>query len=162
MVWQQKLNLPIYIPLHFIAVWQMAAEGQSDKLASDMEVYINEGCLIESLHTGKMAPIVIHQRLLNISGDQTVDVSPVRFRPWWQWQWVTSTDADFLWGQHSGSCSSLIKMHSLWWWLCWKSVLRSWEFALSNTVIMFFVSVLVSMEINRRYYFEVTCMFWFS
>jgi len=30
-VWQQTLNLPTFrIPLHFVAMWQMAAEGQSD------------------------------------------------------------------------------------------------------------------------------------
>ena len=72
-------TFPPNIPLDAAAVWQMAAEGQSDKLASDMEVYINEGCLIESLHTGKMAPTDIHQCLLNISGDQIVDVSTVRW-----------------------------------------------------------------------------------
>lgn len=33
-------------------------------------------------------------------------------------------------------------------------VLYSWEFAFSNSIIMlFFVCVLVSMEINRRHYF---------
>ena len=41
------------IPLHFIAVRQMAAEGQSDKLASDMEGHMEQRCVIEFLHIGK-------------------------------------------------------------------------------------------------------------
>ena len=66
--------------------------------------------------------------------------------------WVTSTDCS--WAQHAGSCSSLPKMHSYWWWLCWKRVFRSWEFALSNGVIVLFVSIVVSIEIIRRCYFQ--------
>jgi len=34
-VWQQRLNLPDNIPLHVVAVQQMAAEGQSDRMMSD-------------------------------------------------------------------------------------------------------------------------------
>jgi len=33
---------------------------------------------IEFLHVEKMAPVDIHQHLLNVSGEQTVDVSIVR------------------------------------------------------------------------------------
>ena len=33
----------------------------------------------------------------------------------------------------------------------------SYEFALSNSVIVFFVSIVVSMEINRRHYFRSGC-----
>jgi len=32
----KKLNLPTNIPLHVVAMSHMAAEGQSDKMASDM------------------------------------------------------------------------------------------------------------------------------
>ena len=59
----------------------MAAEGQSDRMVSDMEVHMKQRCEIEFLHVENMAPIYIHQHLLNIYGDQTVDVSTVR-------QWV--------------------------------------------------------------------------
>jgi len=31
-------TLPTSMPLHVVAVWQMAAEGQSDRMTSDMEV----------------------------------------------------------------------------------------------------------------------------
>ena len=58
----------------------MTAEGQSDKMASDMEVRMKQRCVIEFLHVAKIAPNDIHQRLLNVYGDQTVDVSTVRRR----------------------------------------------------------------------------------
>ena len=51
------------------------------------------------------------------------------------------------------SCSTLAKMNCSWWWLYWKTVFCSWEFALSNSVIVLFVAVAVSMEINRKHYF---------
>jgi len=56
----------------------MTAEGQSDKMASDMEVRMKQRCVIEFLHAEKIAPNDIHRRLLNVYGDQTVDVSTVR------------------------------------------------------------------------------------
>ena len=58
----------------------MAAEGQSDKMASDMEVQMKQRCVTEFLHAEKMAPIDIHRHLLNIFEDQTVNMSAVR---WW-------------------------------------------------------------------------------
>ena len=72
------LNLPTNIPLHFVAVRQMAAEGQSDTMASDMEVRMKERCVLEFLCAEVMAPIDIHQHLLNIYEDQRVDMSTVR------------------------------------------------------------------------------------
>jgi len=36
------LNLSANIPLNFVAVQQMTAEGQSDKMASDMEVRMKQ------------------------------------------------------------------------------------------------------------------------
>ena len=57
----------------------MAAEGQSDKTASDMEVCMKQMCVTEFLHVEKMAPTDVHQRLMNVYGDQTMDVSTV----WW-------------------------------------------------------------------------------
>ena len=49
-------------------------------MAYDMEVCMEQRCVIEFLQAEKMAPIDIHQHLLNIYGDQTMDVSTVR---WW-------------------------------------------------------------------------------
>jgi hypothetical protein len=56
----------------------MAAEGQSDKMASNMEVRMNQMCVIEFLHAEKIATNDIYRRLLNVYGDQTTDVSTVR------------------------------------------------------------------------------------
>jgi hypothetical protein len=77
-IWQWRLNLPANIPLNFVAVRQTTAVWQSYKMASHMEVRMKQTCVIEFLHAEKIAPNVIHRRLLNVYGDQTVDVSTVR------------------------------------------------------------------------------------
>jgi len=59
----------------------MTAEGQSDIMASDMEVRMKQRCVIEFLHAKKIVTNDIHQCLLNVYRDQTVDVSTAR-------QWV--------------------------------------------------------------------------
>jgi len=56
----------------------MAMEGQSDKMAPDMEVCVKKRRVIEFFHEEKMAPIDIHRCLLNVYGGQTVYVSMVR------------------------------------------------------------------------------------
>jgi len=76
--WQQRWNLPTLPRYTFVAMRQMAAEGQSDKMASDMEVRMKQRCVIEFLHAERIAPIDIHRRLLNVYGALTVDVSTVR------------------------------------------------------------------------------------
>ena len=38
----------------------VAAEGQSDNKASDMEVWMKQRCVTEFLHVEKMAPTDIH------------------------------------------------------------------------------------------------------
>ena len=73
----------------------------------------------------KMAPTDIHQHLLNVYGDQTVNVSTVRGG------WCVSAVAPVtvahlhmcrfseVW--HAGSCLLLVEMDSYWWWkLFWK------------------------------------------
>ena len=69
-------------------------------MASDMEVHMKQ---IEFLHVEKIAPSDIHWHLMNISGDQTVDVSMVR-------QWMQIYDADFC------GCSMQALVHC--WWKC--------------------------------------------
>ena len=59
----------------------MAAEWQSDKMESDVEVHMKQRYGIEFLHAEKIESIDIRWYLLNISGDQTAAVSAVR-------QWV--------------------------------------------------------------------------
>jgi hypothetical protein len=47
-------------------------------MASDMAVRRKQRCVIEFLHAKKIAPVGIHRRLLNVYGNQIVDVSTVR------------------------------------------------------------------------------------
>ena len=84
---------------NFVAMWLMATEGQSDRMASDLEVRMEQNCVVEFLSPEKMAPADIHWHLLNVDQDQTVDVSTVRwgggvFQQRRQQQWVTSAGAD--------------------------------------------------------------------
>jgi hypothetical protein len=72
------LNLSTNILLKFVAVRRMTAKGQSDKMTSNMEVRMKQRCVIEFLHAEKIVSNNINRRLLNIYGDQTVDVSTVR------------------------------------------------------------------------------------
>ena len=48
-------------------------------MASDMEVCMKQGCVTEFLHAEEIAPIDIQWHLLNVYGDETVDVSTVRW-----------------------------------------------------------------------------------
>jgi len=57
-------------------VRQMAAEGQSDKMESDMKVWMKQTWVTEFLHTELMAPTDICLCLLNVFRDQTL---------WAQW-----------------------------------------------------------------------------
>jgi len=66
--------------LHFAVVQQMAAEEQSDKIVSDIEVQMKQRCGIKFIHVKKIAHIDIHQCLLNVDGDQRVNESRPR---WW-------------------------------------------------------------------------------
>ena len=79
-VWQKRLSFPTNIPLYFVVVWQTAVEGQSDTMASDVEVQMKQKCAIEFLHTGELEPTDIHRSLLNVYGDQTVDMITVSQR----------------------------------------------------------------------------------
>ena len=56
----QGLKLPTNIPLHFVAVWQMGAERQSDKMASDTDMHRMQRCVAEFLYVEKMAFSDIH------------------------------------------------------------------------------------------------------
>jgi len=76
---------------HFVAVQQMAKEGQSDKMASDMEVDMKQTCDTEFLHVED-----IHLMLAEY-GDQRVVVITMSgaFQQRPQQQWVTSAGAGF-------------------------------------------------------------------
>ena len=72
---------------YFVDMWQMAAEGQSDRMASDMEVHVKQKCVVEFRHLEKIVPIDIHWCLLNFYRDQSVHVSTVR-------RWVVCFSSD--------------------------------------------------------------------
>jgi len=71
------LNFTATIPLYFVVVQQMAAVGQSDRMMPDTAAQMKQKCVIAFLHAEKIISIRIHQCLLKIYGDQTVDVSTV-------------------------------------------------------------------------------------
>ena len=50
---------------------QIVAEGQSDRMASDMEARMKQRCVSEFLQAEKIAPANVHQHLLNVYGNQT-------------------------------------------------------------------------------------------
>ena len=54
---------------------------------------------------------------------------------------------------HTGSCSSLVKIFNQWWTQCSKIVNSYWKLALPHSVFRLPVSVVVSVEINRMFYF---------
>ena len=54
------------------------SQVMSDQVTSDVKVLMKQRCGIEFLHVEKMTPIDIHQHLLNVYEDQTVDMSTVR------------------------------------------------------------------------------------
>jgi len=56
----EGVDLPAIISLHFNVIQQRAAEGQSDTMASVMQVLMKQRCVIEFLSVEKMAPAVIH------------------------------------------------------------------------------------------------------
>ena len=93
-----------------------------------------------------------HSWLLNVYGNQTGQQGS---------GWCISAGekprsrlpCKFLWACHTDSCSSLVKMHGWWWWLCWKTVLCSWEFAQLNSIIVLFVCCSFH-KTNRRHYFQ--------
>ena len=105
-VWQQRLNLPDNIPLHFVAVQQVTTEGQSHKVVSDVGVCMKQRSVIEFFHVEKTAPTATHWCLLNFSGEQIVDVSAV---VWWVMR-LSSGDRDIK-TSHSGwsSCYHTMK-----------------------------------------------------
>jgi len=86
------------------------AQGQSDKMASDMKMRMKQRCAIEFLHMENIAPIDIHWCFLNICRVQKVDVSTV------EW-WVVCFS--------SGDCNVKDKLHSRWpWWSGWSPPFR--------------------------------------
>jgi len=139
-------------------MWQMAAEGQSDPHGSaggaKVSLLIPPCGKKNSSHWHSSTPSEDFWRLNSGCEDSAV-VGGV-FQHWRQWQWVTSAGADC----YKHSMQALLHL----WWKCTtgaqlvtmleKKVFFSWEFALSNGVIVLFESVVVFVKINRRHYFQ--------
>jgi len=105
--WQSRMNLSINFLLHFVAVQQTAAEGQSVKMMSNMEMWMKQRSVIEFFHAVKMTPIDNHWCSWNTFGDQTVDVSTVR---WWV--------VHFRSGDSNGGSLLLVQAIIHCWWKC--------------------------------------------
>ena len=122
---------------------------------------LSKGVSLNSSMWGESCTNLYPSSILNVFGDQTVDVGTD----------ANSKVVHFNSGnKDSGSpplvqifmsvgCqlfSSLAKMHSWWWLLCWKTVFCSWEFALSNVVLLF----PQELQLSRRHYFQSNlCMY---
>ena len=104
------------IPSHFVAVWQMVAEGKPDKMVSDMGVHMKQRCGTEFLWWKKWHPLTFMDACWIFMDTKQ-----------WMWaQWgsgwcisavVTATVGHLYWyrflqAHHAGSCSSPAKMHS--------------------------------------------------
>ena len=68
----------VTFPLYFVSMWHAAAEEQSDNVMPVMETHMKQVFVLEFLCEAKMTPTDIHWCLLNVYGDQTVDVSTMR------------------------------------------------------------------------------------
>ena len=77
-VQQWRLSPSTNMSLGFVAKQQIVTERQSNNLASNMEVHMKQRCADEYFHMKKkIASIGILWFLMNIHGDQTMDVSTV-------------------------------------------------------------------------------------
>ena len=134
------------ILLHAAAMWHMAAEGQSDKMVSWTVLphpLYSPNLVSSDFHLfGSMKDGLSQQHFPS----NTTIIAVVK-------QWVTFAGSDF----YKHSMQSLVHR----WWKCRANggdynvkMFYSCEFALSNNVIVLFVSVVVSIEINRRHYFQ--------
>ena len=57
----------------------MAAEKQSENTVYEMEILMMERCGIQFLQVEEIMSIGIHHHMLNVYGDQTVDMSTVKW-----------------------------------------------------------------------------------
>ena len=100
----------------------MATEEQSDKVAFDMEVLRKQRCGTEFFCMEEIAPIDIHQYLLNVCEDQTVDVNTVR---WW---WVVCFNSDVKDKPYSGQSCRYIFLNEY----CMQTLVHHWKKCIDN------------------------------
>ena len=141
MAWQWTLTLPSNISLHVASMWQMAAQGQSDRMASDMEVCmkgVSVKCSVRK-KLGLMKDRLYGQHFPSNDAIMWNSGSPLPVQTFMN----TACWLLFIIG----------KKAQIMWWLGWK-MFCSWEFALSNDANVLFVSAVVPMELNMRNYFQ--------
>lgn len=147
----------------------MAAEGQSEKTESDMEGYIKQRCVTGFLHAEKKIVLIdVHWCFLNVSGDQTVDMSTSR---WWVVCYNSGnsnsgsppTGADF---HKACKCLFIASKNA---YLMVATVLKKYHFVaknLSNSVIVFFLSIaFISMESTKHYFWSnlhISLIYWLA
>ena len=120
---------------YVLLLWDTEEKRWSGKMKSDMEVCLKQRCSIEFLHVEK--------------NNHT--------------HWHLSMLAEHSWRPHSGTDFYVWSMQTLvHHWRKYivnggdyveKTVFWSWKFALWNSVIVLFISIVVSTEISRRHYF---------
>jgi len=126
--WQYDNISWTFLPISyyiFFAIRQMAAEGQSYRIPSVVDVQMKLRCGNEFLHVEKMGSIDIHWHLLNIYGDKTHnEVVGGAFQ---QWQCVIILLYDWLkvcWGTSPGKSWAKVEKSSVWRTLMDRSWLR--------------------------------------
>ena len=62
---------------YMLVVWQQ--RGILKKMATGMEMWMKQRCVIEFLSAEKITPTDIHQCLLNVTEDQIEDVGTVKW-----------------------------------------------------------------------------------
>ena len=150
--WQQRGNLVEWL-LTWKCVW-------------------NKGVSLNTSMWKKWLPLTL-TGICCTHGGQPVDVSTVK-----QWVVCFSRGNSVLWKRNhfldrythlsqmslhhekKSSCSLLVKIHIYGWRLCWKAVFCSWEFVLSSSVIVLFITDVNFLEINRRHNFWSDIHIW--
>ena len=149
--WQQRLSLPTDIPLHVVALYRWQQRGTPTEWCLTWECIWSKGVELNFSMWKDLQPLTFTDACwMFMDTKQWI---------WAQWgggwwnaveQWITSIGTDI----YEHSTQTLVHR----WWKCTATggdCLKnsSWEFALSNSVIVFLEYVVTSMGINGRCYF---------
>ena len=145
----------------------MAVEGHSDKMASDTLACMKQRHVTELFHAESMThwySLMLAECLwTSNSGYEHSEVVGGAFQQWWQWRERRAT----FWTAMQMSYEHSMQTPGHHWQKCTASGSNYVEKeqiishkALWNTVIVFFVSVAVSVEINRWRYFQSYLCTW--
>ena len=151
-VWQKQLSLPANIPIYFVAVWHMAAEGQSDKMVSDMQVWRKRVELNPWKHCTRRHLLILAKSLCRPNTECTVR----------QWVHFSSGYSDMkdkpcsrrpctaVTSQSEEHLNRLICANQRMTVTVLKKIgFHSWEFALLSSVVLLFVSTYCHFHVNK-------------